>query len=348
MLIAGAMRLWPYAPGPDPGFVHDDYAPIVLISWLAGVLSLVPLGLWLRRLAPLGVTALVLLLAATSPLLRGMSRFPLPDSLQLFNTLAVLWATSEWMVSRRRWLLVAQALSAFLLCTVRETGLLSVLTAAALAGWQQGRPLPDGSGGEAGAAGGEARRAGRARARVVWLALLAGCVLALVLTLPVVGGPAPFVNAVVTYVGSVLRTGNLAYVSGPPYRYLVDFMIVAPAVTATALMAAPLLLVQRRAGLRELVPAAVLVTLLLLVTNSALTKTLRYVMAVEVGMRILAAAAVYALWQDGRPWHRRAALALGITLVAVDQALFRALFARDQVYDPVTWSIARQLGLIPR
>ena len=63
---------------------------------------------------------------------------------------------------------------------------------------------------------------------------------------------------------------------------------------------------------------------------------------------LLAAAAVYALWQDGRPWHRRAALALGITLVAVDQALFRALFARDQVYDPVTWSIARQLGLIPR
>ncbi|MFO0574805.1 MAG: hypothetical protein U1A78_12505 [Polyangia bacterium] len=346
LLIAGVMRLWPFAPGPEPGFVHDDYAPIVLISWLAGVLSLLPLGLWLRRLAPLWVTALALLLAATSPLLRGMSRFPLPDSLQLFNTLAVLWATSEWMVSRRRWLLVVQALFAFLLCTVRETGLLSVLTAAALAGWQQGRPLPGGADEPGEQAGVEPRRDGRARA--VWLALLAGCVLALVLTLPVVGGPGPFVNAVVTYVGSVLRTGNLAYVSGPPYRYLVDFMIVAPAVTATALMAAPLLLVQRRAGLRELVPAVVLVTLLLLATNSALTKTLRYVMAVEVGMRVLAAAAVYALWQDGRPWPRRAALALGITLVAVDQALFQALFARDQVYDPVTWSIARQLGLIPR
>lgn len=338
-LIAGGMRLWPYAPGPDPGFVHDDYAPIVLISWLAGVLSLLPLGLWLRRLAPLGVTALALLLAATSPLLRGMSRFPLPDSLQLFNTLAVLWATSEWVLTRRRWLLLLQALFAFLLCTVRETGLLSVLTAAALARWQETRPLPDTDGGGGGGGG---------RARAAWLALLAGCVLALVLTIPVVGGLGPFVEAVRTYVGSVLRTGNLAYVSGPPYRYLVDFMIVAPAVTATALMAAPLLLVQRRAGLRELVPAVVLVTLLLLATNSALTKTLRYVMAVEVGMRALAAAAVYALWQDGRAWPRRAALALGISLVAVDQALFQALFARDQVYDPVTWSIARQLGLIPR
>jgi NhaP-type Na+/H+ or K+/H+ antiporter len=90
------------------------------------------------------------------------------------------------------------------------------------------------------------------------------------------------------------------------------------------------------------------VTLLLLATNSTLTKTLRYVMAVEVGMRALAAAAAYALWQDGRPWPRRAALALAVTLVAVDQALFQALFARDQVYDPVTWSLARQLGMIPR
>lgn len=342
-LIGGLMRIWPYAPGPD----HDDYAPIVLISWLAGVLSLVPLGLWLRRLAPLGVTALALLLTATSPLLRGLSRFPLPDSLQLFNTLALLCATSEWVRTRRRGLLLVQALFAFLLCTVRETGLLSVLTAAAMAAWQARRPAD-----EQAAAPDEPAPApistGDGRVRAAWLALLGGCVLALVVTPPVVGGLGPFIQAVRVYVGSVLHTGNLALVSGPPYRYLVDFMIVAPVVMVTALGAAPLLLAQRRRDLAALLPMVALVTLLLLGTNSALTKTLRYVMAVEVGMRIFCGAAVYALWQDGRRWPRRAALALLVTLVVVDQALFQALFARDQVYDPVTWSIARQLGMIPR
>lgn len=308
--VAGVMRLWPHPP--------DDYHPLVILSWLASVLCLVPLAVWLRRLADPEVTLLALLLTATSPLCRGMAMYPLPDAIQLFSTLAVVAVTAEWLAAPRRTLLVLQALFAFLLVTVRETGLLSVVAAGALVfvdGKKQRAPL---------------------------YALGAGCLVALLATIPIAGGPAALITLMVTYVAGALKsTGNMPLVSGPPYRYLVDLMLVAPLVLTTALVATAPLLGRMRA---LLVPVGI-VTLILLVTNSFLTKSLRYIMPVEVGLRVLCAAAVWTVFKSG---HKRWAIALLLALLAADEALHFVLWQGEQVYDPVTFSIARQLRMIPR
>lgn len=325
-MIAGLMKIWPSG--------HDEYQPIVLLAWLGGVLALVPLGLWLRRLVQPEVVALALGLVALSPLLRGMSKYPLPDSLQMSSTMWLVYLTSEWAHAPRRWLLWAQGAAAFLLITVRETGLLSIVAAMALALYYARRPT-------------EAMAARATRTRL-WpiAAMLGGCVVAAASTVVVCGGWETLWSLVVVYVGALVKTGNIAFVSGPPYRYLVDFVIVAPLVVVLAVAGLTRMLGQER--WRALTAPLGLVLGVLFSTNAFLPKTLRYVLAVDVLLRVLVAALLYDVYVEGGRRARRVAIGLGIAVVLVDEALWYKLWAFDQVYDPVTWSLARQLQMIPR
>ena len=315
--IAGVKALW-----RNPG---DEYHPIVLLSWLGGLLAMVPLAFWLRRLFAPPVVALSLLLFATSPLLRGMTHFPLPDSASLVLTVALFAATAAWIAEPRRWLPWALGALAFVSVTWKETGLFSVIGAMAIVWW-------------------DARRTGRWQ-RGPLIAMFVGCAVALAVTIPLAGGPVQFALLVKDYVHGNLHTGNKGLVSGPYYRYLVDLMIVAPAMMVTSLVAIPVLL--RSEPERDGTSQILYVAIPVMVLNSLLSKSIRYVMPVDVCLRVLCAAAVWFVWRMEGGKRRLWAVALLAVLVGHDMVLHHLLWGDDQVYDPVTWMIARALQMIP-
>lgn len=320
LLIAAGMRAWPGAA--------DEYHPLVLLSWLGAVLSVVPLGLWLRRRVPAPAVVLAMALVTTSPLSRAMGHFPLPDALHTLICLGLLAATAAWLDRPRPWLLWAIGASTVLVLATRETGVINLLGAASLV-------LLD-----------AARSPGRRLHREPLLALLAGAVAMVLITLPLAGGPVQLVLLAYDVVHAALyTTGAMMYATGPYYRYLVDFMIVAPLVVVTTIASiAPL---RRRPELRATVDQLLLPSLVVLGLFSLLTKTLRYVLVVDIGMRALTALAVWALYTTPPRRNRLLAGALVIALFAHDFAIYRPLWGKDQIYDPVTWGLTKYLRMIP-
>jgi 4-amino-4-deoxy-L-arabinose transferase-like glycosyltransferase len=317
MLIAVAMRAWPHAP--------DEYHPLVLLSWLGAVLSVAAVGYWLRRRAPAAVVVVAMVLLATSPLSRAMGHFPLPDALHTLFCILLFAFTAEWLAEPRPAMLWALGVTTLLVLATRETGIINVLGAAVLVAVEAGRR-------------------GRLRPQPLW-ALLGGCVAMVLITVPLAGGPLQTVRLAYDVVHAALYTsGAMMYATGPYYRYLVDFMIVSPVVVVTALVAlAPL----RRGPERDLVDQVLWPTVTVLGLFSLLTKTLRYVLVVDAGLRILAAMAVVAIYRQAPRRGRWLAAALLVALVAHDLAIYRPLWGKDQIYDPVTWGLTKYLKMIP-
>jgi hypothetical protein len=318
LLIAGVMKAWPHPA--------DEYHPQVLIAWLAGVLSLLPLAFWLRRLMPREAVLLALLLTGTAPVLRAMSHFPVPDTLQLFYALLLLAFVAERLAAPRRWHLPAIALSTFLIATSREAGIVALFGGAALV-WV------------------DRRRTGVLAKPPLW-AILVGCLLTVGLTLPLAGGPKQLALLAYDVVhGALFTTGSAPYVSGPYYRYLVDFMIVSPVAVVTALCALPVL--WKRPEWRAAVEPVGIASLVMLILYSLLPKTLRYVMIVEVGIRAIAACAVWCAWSSPRRRNKILAVVLLLALLGHDLVIHARLWGEDQIYDPVTWGMAKYLQMIP-
>ena len=201
------------------------------------------------------------------------------------------------------------------------------------------------------------RQTGLLKRGPLW-ALGVGCLAMVAITIPLAGGPVQLVLLAKDVVHAALFTsGALIYCSGPYYRYLVDFMVLSPVLVVTAIACiGPL---RRRPDSRALVDEVLAPTLVVLGLFSLLSKTLRYVMVVDTGMRILAALAVWAIWRGpldeqgnevgagDRRWRRLLAIALFIALVAHDLAIYRPLWGKDQIYDPVTWGLTKYLRMIP-
>jgi hypothetical protein len=313
-LIAGIMKVW-----RSPG---DEFHPLVLVSWLSGVLSLLPIVYWLRRRAPKEVIILSLLFMASSPVPRAVAHFPLPDTLHCFLNLWVFALTAEWLAAPRRSISIWLGVTSLLMVLTRETGLFGLFGAAGMVAldWSETKKLK-------------------------WeplIAMLAGCLASLVITLFIAGGFGLLWAFIVDYVkGAMLTTGSLPFVSGPPYTYLVAFMIVSPALLMTFVAAiGPL---WSRADWRAWFRPVLIATIIVLVTQSFFPKTLRYMLTVDAGFRVVCAAAVWALWQRSR----RAGIALLVTLLIFDIAIHAPLFLFDQMYDPTVWDMARHLRMIP-
>jgi hypothetical protein len=313
MMIAGVMRAWP-APS-------DDYHPLVLIAFVFGVLAFLPVWWWLRLRAPPPAVVLAALLVTTAPMARGMSKYPLPDSLQMTLGLTLFAAVSNWLRTQKRSLLYAICGVTLFILSSRESGFVVLFAATAMV-ILDGRPvkLPP------------------------LVAMFTGCVLMLLISAALSGGFGQLFGLARDVVHGALNTGNGAYVGGPYYRYLVDLMMVSPAVMVTAAASAGWL--RRQPDLKPIVDQVLVATLVSLLFLSALPKTLRYVLIVDSGLRILCALAVWALYREGGR-RRILGIVVFITLIAHDEVLHALLFARDQVYDPVQWSVAKQLRMIP-
>jgi len=314
LTAAALIRAW-----PSPG---DAFHPIVLISWLSGVLVLLAVAYWMRDDFPDGVTGFALLLVAVGPVLRAVSHFPLPDSLLALENVWLFALLVEHQKRPRRWIPWAIGALAFLMVLTRETGMFGLVAAGVyvLVEWRRTRRFP-------------------------WapsIAVVVACVLATALIVPMAGGVGPFWAFVVEYArGATTTTGSLPFVSGPPYTYLVSFVLVMPLLVVVT-TAGVVGVVRDPATRAAVVPILILFGVELAV-YAVFPKTLRYTLPCEIGLRMLGAVVV---WRAFRV-HRVAGVLLGVALVAVDEGLFLALFGFDQVYDPTVWAIARQLRMIP-
>jgi hypothetical protein len=137
------------------------------------------------------------------------------------------------------------------------------------------------------------------------------------------------------------------YQTGPPHRLIIDSMAIAPIVTMFAILAAGFIAFRfSQTGESDW-------NLLILLAGIAVahallpSKNLRYVIEADPLARLLVASFV---WREirarGLGWPT--AVAAVAVNGAVELVLFVAVFVRGAVYDPVTDSVLRALGMLPR
>jgi hypothetical protein len=316
LMVAGVMRAW-----PSPS---DDYHPLVFISFVFGVLAFVPVWWWLRLRAPPPATVLAALLVTTAPVTRGMSKYPVVDAIQLTLALSLFAAIAEWLRSPRRSLLYAIGGITLFVLSSREAAFVFLFAGTAMVVHER-------------------VQTGTLKWPPLW-AMFAGCSAMLLISAALAGGFGQLFLLARDVVHGAMNTGNGAYVGGAYYRYLVDLMMVSPVVMVTAAVSAGWL--RQKPDLKPITDQVLVATVVSLIFLSILPKTLRYVMVVDSGLRIICALTVWALYREGGR-RRILGVVVFLALIAHDEALHALLFARDQVYDPVQWSIARQLRMIP-
>ena len=131
------------------------------------------------------------------------------------------------------------------------------------------------------------------------------------------------------------------YMSGPPYRLVLDLVVLAPVVVLIAIAAHGLLLDRGTAASRM---TALLVVASVLPFGLVGAQVVRLVIATDTLVCLLAAwGLVTALRTRSRWWVGAVAAAA----VAANCWVFWTLSIRHEVYDPVSDSLLRALGIIP-
>jgi len=137
----------------------------------------------------------------------------------------------------------------------------------------------------------------------------------------------------------------LQYGGGGWSRYLIDFLLLAPATTLLGLAGLAVLVWSARE--RRVEPALAFLALLLValwLAYQPFTRNVRYVALLELPLRVLA---VSALWQLPLPRARAVALGVLLLLCWSDWQSFETLFVRGGIYDPVSAELLGARGLVP-
>lgn len=270
------------------------------------------------------------LLVGFAPLLLGLGRLALMDSYTTLCSFACVWAFLEWLEAPRsnaRTVLFAASLGWLVL--TKELAVLVVAPFAVSLVLERAlfrRDVP--------------------WARVALAFVIPGAIVPLLLV-GSAGGVAPLVETARTIVESP-RTNQytLAYCAGPWYRYLVDFMLLAPLPTLLGLAGVVHALMQAREGRgdRFLVHLAALFVVTLL-ANAFVMKNARYATLLELPLRALAVAMVAAFV----PATRRNAWMLGVVVVLafLDWRSFVLFWETKRGYDPVSAFLLGVRGFLP-
>jgi hypothetical protein len=144
--------------------------------------------------------------------------------------------------------------------------------------------------------------------------------------------------------------------SGPWYRYLIDLLALSAAPTLLGIGGLALVAWRARHDRNDpkrgdaerslLFPAWIAIATL--VEHAFLTKNLRYVMIVELPLRVLAVEALWLLFAARNETPRVVATAAVVLLLAVlDYGSFRTLFVERGLYDPMSAPILTLRGLVP-
>jgi len=308
---------------------HYDYRALVYMSTCFSIASL-PVGyLFVRRAFGPKAALLSLILFAASPLNLAMGRRALLDGVLYFFAVLTLYLFYEALRRDNRLATVSFALSLLAAVLVKETSVLWAPFFLLFLGmeWRlYHRDLPFSS---------------------LALAVAAPLVAALGVYTIITGG----FEGLVTLATIILESPRtnptaIAFQSGPFFiSYVVDFFLLSPFTLLGCL--GFLLLSVRERGLRQERHAYLMTFLVVTCTVfSFFSKNVRYVMPLDLPIRVLAALLIYRLSGAGGPSPGRftASLVLVSFVAAADLFMFRQLFVESGIYDPVTAELERGWG----
>lgn len=297
-----------------------------LISWASAIGTLIVCAVFVSRMSG-PVTALaVTALLACSPLLIHLAHRALIDGYFAFTALLAVWGLWESLraPADRRWLaLYAAGLAAMVLTKENAAfAFVALLAIIALNRWLKvgtvTRPL-----------------------LVVTFAAPALAAIVLIIT---AGGPGPLIEAYrLNATKSVVLPYAIQTGDGPWHRYLLDFLLVSPAVT--------LLAVAALAGTHWRDPAKRHLAIFILV-SFALMAQVRYGMNMRYGamwvlpLCWLAFNLLASLSEKIAPRFRTAALTAVVFIVcATELHSYHRLFVAGNIYDPVPGALAMPLKM---
>lgn len=135
--------------------------------------------------------------------------------------------------------------------------------------------------------------------------------------------------------------------AGPPHRLLLDLFALSPAVCLVAAGALAVLALPRAPRDPGAVRLAWVGTLAIAAFALFPSKNLRYVVAGDPMLRLLAAQYLEAHQLRPRGLGLGWLVALGVVSLAIELPLFESVFLEGAVYDPVTDGVLRALHMIP-
>lgn len=318
----------------------DSYRSLSWVSLLAFVGFLAAAWGFLRTRFARDQALITLVLLAVSPLALALARRALMDSLAFTTSMLAVFAFFRLLENRGRYAWLVFAAASWLAILVKETALLLLpFFAVVLLHAKLRRGLGEG-----------------------WVKLLLALALpplcALVVYVGVYGVEATLgLFAAVRKLPTLALEYHLGYMQGPWYRYLIDFLTLSP--WTLLLGIAGLGYVAATRGDRRLLLLGALAAYLLWV-YAPMTKTVRYMLPLDVAIRCFAAAAIVALPRLAAspasatdteprnaavlrwiPWGLLALLCWG------DVAAFGRFFSTGNVYDPVTYNLLRVERIVP-
>lgn len=294
---------------------------VAWVSTLAGIAMLVLVAvLSYRRFSP-AVAVVATAFVASSPLQLLVGRRALGDGLVGLVAVAALWAVLVYL-ERRSWRRLAVAVLLIVAgFATKEIFFLfypALLTPLVVA-WARAR---------------------RVDLRDLVLLVAPPLVNAAVFAL-LVGDAGAYAEVLRAVHSTVDAPYPAEYMSGPPYRLVLDLMALTPVVVLMAIAAYGLLLDRGTAASRM---TALLVVASLLPFGVVGAQVVRLVIATDTLMCLLAAwGLVTALRTRGRWWVP----AITAGAVAANCWVFWVISVRHEVYDPVSDNLLRALGIIP-
>jgi len=307
-------------------------ATVAWVSTAAGIamVILVAVFTW-RRFSP-AVALVATAFVASSPLQLHLGRRALGDELVALIAMAAFWAILAYSErrTRLRWLLaVGLLLAGFATKEVFVMLYPALMLPLAVSWWRQHRS---------------------GLTRLSWLADLGLLILPAVLNAVVVAvlarDPDAFWQVTRAVQASADSTYAAQYLAGAPHRLVVDLLLMSPVVVLLAIASFGLLL-DRGTRSSRLVAGAVVLSLVPFAFVGV-----QLVRLVTVSDSLIAVLAAWGLVTAVRGWRRDPRISAGTVgvvtaaAVGVNIAILVAL-TRAEVYDPVTDSLLRALGMIP-
>jgi 4-amino-4-deoxy-L-arabinose transferase-like glycosyltransferase len=310
----------------------DGFRALSELSLLSHCL-LVALSFGLLRRLSDGPTALAAAtLVAFSPLLLGLSRRALLDAPATLFAVATLWSFLECLRDPdRRGPRIAFMLAFGLGTLVKETTVLLLIPLGGLLA--AARPLGM-----------------RGRVATLWPVVLAPPVVCSFVWLLAAGSADALFAVVRIILGSPESNPYAQQLGGGPWwRYLIDLLLLSPGPTLLALALLGHTAFEARAGRPD--RSRILLAIFaagLLVAYAPFTKNVRYIAAIELPLRALAALAVFALAGRGSGWVRAAAVVAAIAALCwLDWQHFERVFVHGALDDPMSAPLLDARGIIP-
>lgn len=303
-------------------FNRFDFKMLSYLSSLFGVCSLFAGYFFTKRLFGGWIALLSLILFAASPINLALSRRALQDSAVYFFTIMAVWLFYESLEHRGLLFKIFFALSFFAAIAVKESAcLLLVFFAAFIFLYKR---LFD-------------KRLKAAQLLFILLLVLTGVFFMYIMIM----GSADklFQMARIIILSPASNEYAIKYQSGNFLTYLMDFLLLSPVTLVLGLSFLTLYFKNRNFNEK---PYLYIITFFVVyyAAFSLFSKNVRYVIALDLPIRILAAALIgIACGKFGRK-GAIAALAVTCGIGVIDFFIFHHIFITHDIYDPVTCNLA--------